>query len=131
MFVLVPLVCLKGAISMENKHIGAKLKELRLARGLRQYEVADGVGVSRAMISNLEAGRRSLTLETLKTFADFYKVTLDYFELGQFSEMDEMTDLLERTRKLFENENVPTDMKEDLYLTIMELYLKLKKSSAS
>lgn len=115
---------------MESKHIGIKLKELRLARGLRQYEVAEGVGVSRAMISNLEAGRRSLTLETLKTFADFYKVALDYFELGQFSETDELTDLLERTRKLFENEDVPVDMKEDLYLTIMELYLKLKKSSA-
>lgn len=44
---------------MEN--VGKKLKELRIARKLRQYEVAQAVGVSRAMISNLEAGRRSLT----------------------------------------------------------------------
>ena len=61
---------------MKNEHIGKKLKELRVSRKLRQYEVAEAVGVSRAMISNLEAGRRSLTLETLKAFADYYKISL-------------------------------------------------------
>lgn len=115
----------------ENKHIGKKLKELRVSRKLRQYEVAEGVGVSRAMISNLEAGRRSLTLETLKSFADYYKVSLEYFELAEFSEVDEITDLLERTRKIFENDSVPTEIKEDLYLTVSELYLKIKKATPS
>lgn len=113
---------------MENRHIGKKLKDLRMSRRLRQYEVADGVGVSRAMISNLESGRRSLTLDTLKSFSDYYNVSLDYFELSQFNTADEMTDLLERTRKIFENESVPTETKEDLYLSVSELYLKIKKS---
>ena len=116
---------------MENKHIGKKLKELRVSRKLRQYEVAEAVGVSRAMISNLESGRRSLTLETLKSFADYYKVSLEYFELAEFSETDEMTDLMERTRKIFESESVPAEMKEDLYLTVSELYLKIKKATPS
>lgn len=116
-------------MTMESAHIGKKLKALRLSRKLRQYEVAEAVGVSRAMISNLEAGRRSLTLDTLKSFADYYKVSLEYFELAEFSETDEMTDLLERTRKIFENENVPVEMKEDLYLTVSELYLRIKKAT--
>lgn len=112
---------------MKNEHIGKKLKELRVSRKLRQYEVAEAVGVSRAMISNLEAGRRSLTLETLKAFADYYKISLEYFELAGFSETDEVTDLLERTRKIFESGSVSMELKEELYLTISELYLKTKK----
>lgn len=109
---------------MQQKLIGEKLKDLRLARDLKQFEVAEAVDLSRATISNIESGRRSLTLKTLKRFADFYKIDISYFELE--SGKDEVVDLLERTRKIFENEDVPTDMKEELYLNVMKLYLKSK-----
>lgn len=115
-------------MNLSNLDIGHKLKELRKARSLKQWQVAEGVGLSRAAISNIEAGRRSLTLSTLQTFADFYKVDVstitDEFDTNS---KDEVIDLLERTRKIFENENVSNDEKEELYINVMELYLKLKK----
>ena len=109
---------------MQEKHIGQKLKQLRKSRDLKQCEVADAIGLSRASISNIESGRRSLTLNTLKKFADFYKIDISYFELD--SSKDDVIDLVERTRKIFENDAVPEHMKEDLYLQVMSLYLRTK-----
>lgn len=110
---------------MNIKTVGSKLKSLRLSRDLKQYEVADAIGVSRATISNIEGGRRSLTIKTLKKFADFYKIDISFFELD--GNKDELIDLLERARKIFENNEVNEDLKEDLYLSIMKFYLKSKE----
>lgn len=113
---------------MSDKAIGLKLKELRMARDLKQVDVADGVKMSRTAISNIERGRRSLTLHTLKRFADFYKVDVSTIT-NEFdtSAKDEVLDLLERSRKIFENRSVAKEDKEDLYLQLMELYLKATK----
>ncbi len=110
---------------MEDTKIGTKLKDLRIARDLKQFEVAEALGLSRAAISNIEHGRRSLTLNTLKRFADFYKVDISYFEID--GQKDEVIDLLERTRKIFESESVPIKEKEELYLKVMKLYLNAKE----
>lgn len=110
---------------MEENKIGTKLKDIRLARSLKQYEVAEALGLSRAAISNIENGRRSLTLHTLKRFADFYQIDINYFEID--SQKDEVIDLLERTRKIFENENVPQTEKEELYLQVMKLYISTRE----
>ena len=53
---------------INNKSIGRKLKELRKSRDLKQSELAELVGLSRPAISNIESGKRSLTLSTLKRF---------------------------------------------------------------
>lgn len=55
---------------INNKSIGRKLKELRNSRNLRQSELAELVGLSRPAISNIESGKRSLTLSTLKRFCE-------------------------------------------------------------
>lgn len=82
--------------------------------------------MSRSAISNIENGRRSLTLNTLKKFADFYKIDVSYFEID--SKKDTVIDLIERSKKIFNDDNVPKDQKEQLYLEIMQLYLELKKN---
>ncbi len=110
---------------MEDTKIGTKLKDLRLARSLKQFEVAEALGLSRAAISNIEHGRRSLTLHTLKRFADFYQIDLSYFEID--SQKDEVIDLLERTRKILESDIVPQSEKDDLYLQVMKLYISTKE----
>ena len=51
-----------------HKQIGRQIRELRIRRGWKQYELADKVGMSRPAICNIEAGKRSLTLNTLKRF---------------------------------------------------------------
>ena len=109
---------------MQNNKIGLKLKELRISRDLKQFEVADALQISRSAISNIESGRRSLTLNTLQKFADFYKIDISYFELDNAK--DDVIDLLERTKKIFKDETVSAKEKEELYLEVMKLYLTLK-----
>ena len=50
---------------INHKKIGRQIRELRILRGWKQYELADKVGLSRPAICNIEAGKRSLTLNTL------------------------------------------------------------------
>ena len=59
---------------LDKKKIGIQLKELRLSRGWRQSEVADKTGLSRPSISNIEAGKRALTLTTLQKFCMLCRV---------------------------------------------------------
>lgn len=106
-----------------SETLGNKLKILRKGRGLTQQDLAEKLGVNRATISNYEIGRRTPHLNELKIFAEFYGVGLDYFGLAS---TDEVFDLISRAKKVFENEEIPSDKKEELYKEIMKLYLKIK-----
>lgn len=112
---------------LDKKKIGKKLKELRLSRGLRQNEVADKVGLSRATISNVEVGNRGLSIESLQKFCELYNISIDYFGIETKS-FNEAVDLTERLRLIFESEEVPTGTKESLYTDIMKMYLKMKEA---
>lgn len=111
---------------IEKENIGQKLKELRLSRDMKQFEVAEKVGLSRATISNIEKGRRSLTLNTLKKFCELYSIDVSYFEIETIN-YDESTDLTERLKVIFQNECITHEEKEQLYRTIMKLYLDCVK----
>src|SRR5487761_1377418 len=65
--------------------IGARLKRLRLDRGLSQRELAVP-GVSYAYISRIEAGTRQPSVKALRKLAAQLGVTADYLETG--SELD-------------------------------------------
>ena len=108
---------------IEKENIGLKLKDLRLSRDLKQCEVAERVGLSRATISNIEKGRRSLTLKTLKKFCELYSIDVSYFEIETIN-YDESTDLTERLKAIFQNEHITQEEKERLYRTVMKLYLQ-------
>lgn len=110
---------------MINNDIGARLKDLRKNRGLRQQVIADRFNVSRGTVSNWELGRRIPSVNTLSELAKFYGVGLDYF--GQEFSKNDILDLLARAGKLFENENVSVEDKDSLYQEIMRLYLKSKE----
>lgn len=103
--------------------ISSKLKTLRKGRKLTQQELADKLGVTRATISNYEVGRRSPHISELKRFADFYGVGLDYFGVAT---ADEVFDLISRARDVFNSPEVPREKKEELYRTLMRIYLEMK-----
>ncbi|CAM4151503.1 helix-turn-helix domain-containing protein [Roseateles saccharophilus] len=46
-----------GDFESTVKAMGAKLKEMRKARGLRQIDVADRAGIPRLQVVHVEAGR--------------------------------------------------------------------------
>lgn len=103
--------------------IGRKLRTLRKGRKLTQQDVADRLGLVRATVSNYEVGKRTPHLSLLKKFAEFYGVTLDYFGV---STNDEIFELISRAREVFNNDDISTQTKEELYKEFMRLYLNLK-----
>lgn len=48
-----------------HRHVGARLREAREARGLRQCDVADAVGMPRPNLCRLEHGRHLPHLATI------------------------------------------------------------------
>lgn len=118
--------------SVDTREIGERVRQLRKSRGITQDELGVVLGdkttgkpLSRGQISNLETGKRNFNIHQLKTLADFFNVTLEI--LGFESNEIETVDLLERAKLIFENINVPMDEKQELYDSIMRLYLAAKE----
>ncbi len=57
--------------------IGANVKHLRTEKEMSQEELAQAVGVSRAMIAQVERGTKSLTLALGKEIADVFGVPIN------------------------------------------------------
>ena len=118
--------------SVDTKEIGERVKQLRKSRGITQDELGSVLGdkitgkpLSRGQISNLETGKRNFNIHQIKALADFFNVSIE--TLGFKSNEIETVDLLERAKLIFENDNVPMDEKQDLYDSIMKLYLTAKE----
>ncbi len=111
---------------INTKHIGKKLRDLRVSRGWKQKDVADKVGLSRPAMSNIESGKRSVTLSTLKRFCEVFNVDISYFGI-ETQNFDEALDLTSRIEAIFNADDLPDEKKDELYRTIMEIYLKSKK----
>ncbi len=65
-----------------TESIGARLKRLRLQRGLSQRDLSSP-GVSYAYISRIEAGARTPSVKALRKLAQKLKVTVEYLETGR------------------------------------------------
>ena len=114
----------EGCEKTVTTFVGKKLQELRKARRLTQQQLADKMGVTRATVSNYEVGRRAPHLSELKRFAEFYGVGLDYFGVAS---SDEVFELLSRAKSVFESDDVSKETKDELYLSLMQLYLSIKQ----
>lgn len=57
--------------------LGARVKKLRLAKPLTQAQLAKAVGVTRASIANIEAGRQKLSVDRLCDLGHALGVTPD------------------------------------------------------
>ena len=117
--------------SVDTREIGERVRQLRKSRGITQDELGVVLGdkltgkpLSRGQISNLETGKRNFNIHQIKALADFFNVSIE--TLGFKSDEIDTIDLLERAKLIFENGNVPMDEKQDLYDSIMKLYLAAK-----
>jgi transcriptional regulator with XRE-family HTH domain len=118
--------------SLNTKEIGMRVKQLRKSRGITQDELGiilgdtlNGKPLSRGQVSNLETGRRNLNIHQIKILADFFNVSIE--TLGCRSEAIETVDVLERAKIVFENDRVPLHEKQELYESIMKLYLDARE----
>lgn len=110
---------------IDKQKIGKQLKELRLARGWTQVQLSEKIGLSRPAICNIEAGKRALTLATLKSFCEVYSIDISYFGI-ETDNFDEALDLTTRIEKIFKSD-IPEEKKDELYRDIMKLYLHYRK----
>ena len=118
--------------TLNTKEIGKRVRQLRKDRNITQDDLGvilgdktTGKPLSRGQVSNLETGKRNFNIHQIKVLADYFKVSIE--TLGFESNEVETIDLLERAKLIFENENVPMDEKQDLYESIMRLYLSAKE----
>lgn len=61
-----------------REEFGKRLREVRKARGETQASVGAVLGGTATLISDLEKGRRTTTLEKLTELAQYYNISTDY-----------------------------------------------------
>ena len=59
------------------QHVGEQLRRLRLEADLKQEELAARIGISRASIANVEAGKQAIPLHLLVAMARTLETNLD------------------------------------------------------
>ena len=100
--------------------IGKKIQAIRKTRGLSQQQLADLMDVTRSTISNWECGRRSPHLNELESLANKLNVTLEYFKESG----DDVKELLAKASQVFNDKNVSSQDKANIYKELMKIYLK-------
>lgn len=55
-----------------------RLKELHMERSVGQVALAESIGVSKAVVSMWETGKREPSMTSLIALANFYGVSIDY-----------------------------------------------------
>lgn len=111
---------------LNTQEIGQRIKQLRIERGLDQYQLGQIIGVQRSQVSNIERGVRNINLNQLKILANYFNVSFETIGFQSEDSIDQL-DLLARAKLIFFNENVPQEEKQELYDELMRLYLLSKE----
>lgn len=109
------------------QNLGEKVKLLRKRRNLKQKDLANLLNLSRAQISNLEKGKRKFSLNQLEKICEFFNVEMSYFIMAETT--DSCMDLIEKAKLLFESKKLTNIQKEDLFASIMKIYLDAKDNN--
>lgn len=107
-----------------QKDIGEKVRLLRKRRKVKQDELAKILNVGKSQISNLEKGRRNFSLNQLEKICKFFKVDMSYFIMSETT--DECMELVDKAKVLFESKELSKEQKDDLFASIMKIYLDSK-----
>lgn len=107
-----------------NSELGEKIKLLRKRRNLRQDDLATVLDLSRGQISNLEKGRRNLSLKQLEKLCEYFQIDMSYFLMSKTT--DSCIDLIDKAKLLFESKELTSEQKDDVFTSIMKIYLDAK-----
>lgn len=106
----------------KRTEIAARLKAAREQAGLTQGQVAKLLGLHRPSVSEMEAGRRSVSAEELATLADTYGVSVAWLLDGEAGDVS-------RVRYEMAARKLSSMRPEDLD-QLMQLLASLKRKEA-
>ena len=66
-------------ISENASMVGKRIKMMRLAKGMRQKHLADGLKISQANMSNIESGRCAVTIDHLIILREIFACSMNDF----------------------------------------------------
>ena len=78
---------------MIDQQIGARIEQLRLKFGYTREVLAEQLGISWQHLSNIEKGRRHITLEILIQVQTVFQVPFEYLIHGE-NERNDTSDLM-------------------------------------
>ena len=81
-----------------------RFKELRIERGLTLQELADATHTTKSALSLIENGKRSLSIQSLKLYAEFFGVSTDYLLGGDDERTPIKEELKDKITQLTTNE---------------------------
>lgn len=84
----------------EKKELGNRLRTARDLAGLSQGQAAKKLGMHRPTISEIEAGRRNVKADELKSFANLYGVEMSWLADNEIEESKLNKDILAAAREL-------------------------------
>ncbi|MDE5413776.1 helix-turn-helix domain-containing protein [Alkalihalobacterium chitinilyticum] len=65
------------------KHIGERIKSLRLEHGMTLKELGDAIEFNYSNLSKIERGNRKPAIEVLESLSTFFNIDISYFFNGQ------------------------------------------------
>ncbi len=75
--------------------MGLRIKELRLARNLKQCEMADMLNMERSNLTRIESGKQRPTDENLEKIADILGVNIsELFDVTHIKSKDEIVNII-------------------------------------
>jgi len=77
------------------------LRLVRVYHDMSKAELARDLGLSRSFITELEAGSKKVTIDTLEKYAEFFEIPVSSLML--FAERNDSADFSERTRVFVAN----------------------------
>jgi len=107
-----------------NLELGKKVRLLRKRRRLTQDDIGKALELSRSQIANLESGRRNLSVRQLEKLCQFFQIDMSYFLMSETS--DACLDFIEKAKLLFDSKDLTSEQKDDLFTSIMKIYLDSK-----
>ena len=73
-------------MEIDYKLLGERIQEVRKTRNIKQYGLAESVGLSGPFMSQVENGKKQLSLESFMQIADALDVTADTLLVGNQKE---------------------------------------------
>ena len=106
----------KGGIFVDSDYSN-KLKSLRKSKRMTQEQLAQQIGVTKAMVSAYETGTKCPSIEVLLHLSQFFNVTIDYLLRANAPKCVDVSDLsdesialiitmVNKLRRLHQNEQL-------------------------